>query len=51
MRMLYVLEEERDDLARLPDDGRLSDVLIEVDELELVIVRALAALDSEIRTG
>jgi len=45
-RVLGVLEDERDALALMADD-RLLEVLVELDELELVLVRALASFESQ----
>jgi hypothetical protein len=46
-RLRSVLEHKGPALARLPDDSLL-DVVVEIDECNLAVRRALAALDSEL---
>jgi hypothetical protein len=47
-RLRSVLEDEGPALARLPDQDLL-DVVVEIDECNLAVRRALAALDSGLR--
>jgi hypothetical protein len=50
-RILDVLEDERYVLTRVSHDDRVFEVLVELDELQLAIIEALASLESERATG
>lgn len=50
-RILDVLEDERYVLTRVTHDDRVFEVLVELDELQLAIIEALASLESERATG
>ena len=44
-RMLHALDDERETLKSSRDDDRVLDVLLEMDDLELVILRALESFE------